>query len=75
MNLESYINTLDTAQQQTAFGLLWKRISANPQSMSSPNWHGEVLAYREANPSDGPKMTVSEAKAEVKRIVDARRNS
>ena len=75
MNLESYIDTLNTEQQQTAFDLLWHRLSADPQSVSSPAWHGEVLAYREANPSSKPKMSISDAKIEVKRKVDERRTS
>lgn len=75
MNIESFINGLSVDQQQTAFDLLWQRLSANPETLTSPAWHGEVLAHREANPSDGPKMSVSEAKTEVKRMTDERRNS
>ena len=51
MNIESFIDTLNSEQQQTAFDLLWQRLSADPQALPSPAWHGEVLAYREANPS------------------------
>ncbi len=75
MNIEAFINTLDAEQQQAAFDLLWERLSADPQSLSSPAWHGEVLAYREENPSSKPKMSVAEAIIEVKRIVDERRSS
>jgi hypothetical protein len=75
MNIESFIDTLNSEQQQTAFDLLWQRLSADPQAFPSPAWHGEVLAYREANPSGKPKMSVSDAKTEVKRMIDERRSS
>ena len=75
MTIESFIDTLNTEQQQAAFDLLWKRLAADPRIFPSPTWHGEVLAYRSENPSSSPKMTVSEAKIEVKRMVDERRTS
>ncbi len=75
MNIETFIDTLNPEQQQTALDLLWQRLSADPQSLPSPAWHAEVLAHREANPSDKPKMSVSDAKIEVKRMVDERRSS
>lgn len=73
--LEAFIDTLNTEQQQTALDLLWQRLSADPQTLPSPAWHGEVLAYRGENPSGKPKMSVSDAKMEVKRMVDDRRSS
>jgi len=75
MNIESFINTLSSEQQQTAFNLLWQKFSADPQTFTSPDWHGDVLAYREANPSSAPKMNVADAKDEVKQMIDERRNS
>ena len=75
MTIESFIDTLNTEQQQAAFDLLWQRLAADPRTLPSPTWHGEVLAYRSENPSSSPKMTVSEAKIEVKRMVDERRTS
>lgn len=75
MNLETFIDTLNAEQQQTAFDLLWHRLSADPTVLPSPSWHGEVLAYREANPSEKPKMSVVDAKAEVKRMIDEHRSS
>jgi len=74
MNIESFIDTLNSEQQQTAFDLLWQRLSADPQALPSPAWHGEVLAYREANPSGKSKMSVSDAKTEVNRMIDERRS-
>ena len=75
MNIEAFIDTLNPEEQQTAFDLLWERISADPQTLPSPAWHAEVLGFREKNPSDQPKMSISDAKTEVKRMVDERRSS
>ncbi|MDP1564430.1 MAG: hypothetical protein Q8M16_23870 [Pirellulaceae bacterium] len=75
MNIEAFIDTLNTEQQQAALDLLWQRLAAGPQALPSPAWHGEVLRYRESNPSSKPTMSVSEAKIDVKRMVDERRDS
>ena len=75
MNIESFINTLSSEQQQTAFDLLWQKLSTNPQELQSPQWHREVLEHREANPSNEPKMSIADAKTEVRRMIDERRNS
>jgi hypothetical protein len=75
MTIESFINTLNLEQQQAAFDLLWQRLAADPRTLLSPAWHGEVLVYRSENPSSKPKMSVSEAKIEVKRMVNERRSS
>lgn len=75
MKIELFIDSLNTEQQQAAFDLLWQRLSADPRALPSPAWHGEVLSYRSENPSSSPKMTVSEAMVEVKRMVNERRNS
>jgi hypothetical protein len=75
MEIEAFIDTLNPEQQQAAFDLLWQRLAADSRSLDSPAWHGEVLAYRTANPSNEPNMSVAEAKIAVKRIVDERRSS
>jgi len=75
MEIEAFIDALNTEQQQAAFDLLWQRLAADPRMLPSPTWHGEVLAYRAENPSNQPTMSVSEAKIEVKRMVDERRSS
>ena len=72
MNIESFIDTLSVEQQRMAFDLLWQRLSADPKSLA---WHGGLLRNRELNPSEKPKMSVPEAKSEVKRLIDERRNS
>ncbi len=75
MNIESLIDTLNAEQQQAAFHLLWQRLSADPKSLPSPAWHEEVLEYRAANPSSKPKISIAEAKTEVKRMINERRSS
>jgi hypothetical protein len=75
MEIETFIDTLNPQQQQAAFDLLWQRLAAEPRQLNSPAWHGDVLAYRTANPTNVPNMSVAEAKIAVKRIVDERRSS
>lgn len=75
MEIETFIDTLNPEQQQAAFDLLWQRLAADPQTLTSPAWHGNVLAHRTANPSDQPNMSVAEARIAVKRIIDERRSS
>jgi hypothetical protein len=75
MEIETFIDTLNAEQQQAAFDLLWQRLAADSRALNSPSWHGDVLAYRHANPSAKPNLSVAEAKIAVKRIVDERRSS
>ncbi len=75
MDIEAFIDALNPEQQRVAFELLWQRLAAEARALDSPAWHGEVLAYRTANPSGEPSMSVAESKIAVKRIVDERRNS
>ena len=75
MEIETFIDTLNPEQQQAAFDLLWQRLAADPQTLTSPAWHGNVLAHRTANPSGQPNMSVAEARIAVKRIIDERRSS
>ncbi len=75
MEIERFIDTLNPEQQQAAFDLLWQRLAADSTKLDSPAWHGELLAYRVANPSDKPNMSVAEARNAVRRIVDERRSS
>jgi hypothetical protein len=75
MEIETIVDTLNSEQQRTAFDLLWQRLAADSRTLTSPTWHGGVLAHRTANPSDQPNMSVVEAWFAVKRIIDERRSS
>ena len=75
MEIETFIDNLNPEQRLIAFDLLWQRLAADSKALNSPAWHGEVLAYRTANPSSEPNLSVDEAKIAVKRIVDERRSS
>jgi len=75
MEIETFIDTLNPEQQQAALDLLWQRLAAETRALNSPVWHGDVLAYRSAIPTNVPNMSVAEAKIAVKRMVDERRSS
>lgn len=75
MEIEAFIDTLNPEQKQVALDLLWQRLSADSRALASPEWHGEVLASRAANPSSEPNLPVAQAMSAVKRMMDERRNS
>jgi hypothetical protein len=75
MESATFIETLNPEQQQVAFDLLWQRLAAEPRALNSPAWHGDMLVYRTAHPTNAPNMSVADAKIAVKRIVDERRSS
>lgn len=75
MNIEEFIDTLNFEQKQAAFDLLWVRLSRDPTRLSSPAWHDEVLAHREANPSDKPRLSLPNAKTKVQQMINERRST
>ena len=54
MSLESMLASLTPEEKLNAMDILWRDLSANPARLSSPDWHGDVLAHRIANPSSVP---------------------
>ena len=52
-----------------AMELLWKALSASPEKLDSPAWHGEVLAERLARVEEGKAeyLTTAELKTRLKR--------
>ena len=75
VEIKAFIDALSPEQQQIAFDLLWQRMAADPRQLTSPAWHGEVLAHRTENLSDSPSLSLPDAMAAVRQMVDERRNS
>ena len=73
MTLETLLSGLSTADKLHAMDLLWRDLSSNPSGFASPDWHGKVLAERQANPSAGERMPIEEAIADIKERLNARR--
>ena len=74
MNLEAMISELSHGEKLTAMDLLWRDLSSQPSKYVSPEWHERIIADRLANPAQGQPLPRSDAKAEVKKRLDARRS-
>ena len=74
MTLENMLASLTPAEKLTAMNILWRDLSTNPAELSSPDWHGEVLADRIANPSEKPRLPIDAAIDDVKERLHARRS-
>ena len=73
MTLETMIESLSLQEKMTAMELIWRDLSAEPVSFSSPEWHGVVIADRLATPSPGPSLPLYEASQAVREAFNARR--
>lgn len=73
MSIENILATLTPAEKLAAIDFLWRDLSTNPANVVSPDWHGDVLVERLANPSDKPRLSVDAAIDEVKERLNARR--
>lgn len=67
MKLETMLGSLNREEKLVAMDLLWRDLSEDPSSYPSPEWHGQVLAERMANPAEGPSLGLAEARAEIDR--------
>ena len=73
MSLESMLASLTPEEKLNAMDILWRDLSANPARLSSPDWHGDVLAHRIANPSSVPRLPIDAAFDDVRERLNARR--
>ena len=75
MSLEAMIGRLSREEKLAAMDLIWQDLASDSQSFVSPEWHKRVVADRLENPTAGDALPLTEAKAEVKEAIDARRAS
>lgn len=73
MSLENMLASLTPAEKLSAMDILWRDLSANPAGLSSPDWHGDVLAHRAANPSDKPRLPIDAAFGDIGERLNERR--
>lgn len=73
MTLESMLAALSPSEKLAAMDLLWRDLSANPADFTSPDWHGDVLDARLAEPSAQPRLPLDAAIEDVKDRLNARR--
>jgi hypothetical protein len=75
MTLETMIGSLSRDEKLAAMELIWRDLAADSQSFASPEWHETIIADRLDNPAPGRASPLAEAKAEIKKGIDARRAS
>lgn len=73
MTLESMLAALSPGEKLAALDILWRDLSANPASLASPDWHGDVLNARMAEPSAKPRLALDAAIEDVGDRLNARR--
>ena len=73
MSLESMLASLTPAEKLSALDILWRDLSANPARLAAPDWHGDVLADRMANPSDKPRLPIDAAFDDIRERLNERR--
>lgn len=73
MSLENLLSALTPSEKLAAMNILWRDLSSNPAGLTSPDWHGDVLAYRIANPSIEPGLPVDAAFESIRERLNARR--
>jgi putative addiction module component (TIGR02574 family) len=63
----SDIKKMTLAERLQAMELLWESISASPEKVASPAWHGKVLASRLATvkAGKGTFLTIQQIKARL----------
>jgi hypothetical protein len=73
MSLESMLASLTPEEKLSAMNILWRDLSENPARLASPNWHGDVLAHRIANPSSKPRLPIDAAFEDARERLNERR--
>jgi hypothetical protein len=71
--LDAMIRGWSRDQKLEAMELIWRELSAEADSLASPEWHEHAIADRLANPAAGKALPLDDAKAEIKEAIRARR--
>lgn len=75
MSLETMIGGLSRDEKLVVMDLIWRDLTSESQLLTSPKWHERVIADRLRDPAAGHALPLTEAKAEIKDTIDARRAS
>ena len=62
---ETLLMNLTVGEKLAAMDLLWRDLSRSPSVYASPDWHGPVLADSVANPADGARLSLDDARCDV----------
>jgi putative addiction module component (TIGR02574 family) len=63
------LDKMSVAEKLQTIEAIWENLSANPEQIDSPGWHGEELRVREAQVASGEAKFVDweKAKNEIRR--------
>jgi putative addiction module component (TIGR02574 family) len=69
LELKEEVSRLSKAERLQAMEWLWASFSKEPQEIESPEWHGEVLAARQAKVDSGEAqfLTIAQLKERLRR--------
>ena len=73
ISIENLLETLSPGEKVAAMNYLWRSLAADPSSVNSPDWHGEIIAQRLSDPLPGPRLPIEAAFEEVRRGLDSSR--
>jgi len=57
--LKEEVSRLSKAEQLQAMEWLWASLSKKPETIESPQWHGDILAARKAKADSGEAQFLS----------------
>ena len=65
------LNEMSVEEKLATMETIWASLSANPESVESPAWHGDELRIREAQVGSGEAKFIDweKAKAEIARLI------
>jgi len=67
MSIELLLEQMTVAEKLEAMEAIWESLSAQPASVPTPEWHGEVLADRKRRQETG-ETTISDWHEAKKRL-------
>ena len=73
MSVETIVGSLSREEKLIAMDLIWRDLATDSSSFVSPQWHERIIADRLWAPAAGSLLSLTEAKAEIKEAIDARR--
>lgn len=69
MDFEMPLDEMTTEDKLAAMEQLWEDLCRNPESIPSPQWHGDVLSVRELQIKEGKAKfsTLDEVKERIRK--------
>ena len=75
MSLEAMLESLSTDEKLALMERLWRDVTSDADRFPSPDWHAAVIEHRLHHPLLEPSISLTDAMAEVRERLDARRTA